>query len=103
SWLELDLRNVVKARHLRPMRRQHAPAERVDLAEGDRLEPPGPLEAKREAADAAEEVHDTLHAPSPSISTRAHSGTSIPMRYGFSRASLAHWYSGVVERAWARR
>jgi hypothetical protein len=46
--------NIVIARNIRPMLRQHAPAERVNLAERDGLESACAFKPKREAADAAE-------------------------------------------------
>lgn len=41
-----------------PMFRQNLPAEWINLAEGDRLEPARSFKAKREAADAGEEIKD---------------------------------------------
>lgn len=63
--------DVIVNRDSRPMLRQHAPAEWINLAERDRLETASALEAKAEPANAAEEVEDAHHrfiASSASIS-----------------------------------
>jgi hypothetical protein len=56
------LSHVVIAGNSRPVLRQHAAAERVDLAEGARLET-GALQAQAEPTDAAEQVEE-VHATS---------------------------------------
>ena len=50
--------DVVIAGHLGPVFRQHAPAEWINLAEGDRLKTARALKAKAETANAAEQVKD---------------------------------------------
>jgi hypothetical protein len=53
--LSAERANVVKAWNSRPVFRQHAPAEWIDLAERDGLEPARALQAQVEATDAREE------------------------------------------------
>ena len=64
--------DIVIARHLRPMLRQHAPAEGFDLAEGDRLEAARPLQPQAEAADAREQVEHLELTPAHLISPLCH-------------------------------
>lgn len=59
----VKLSDVVIAGNSGPVLGQHAPAPRVDLAEGDGLEP-GALKAQREAADARKQVEQP-HAALP--------------------------------------
>jgi len=51
-----ELTDVIVDRNSGPMLRQHAPAERIDLAERDRFETPGPFEAQAETAYATEKI-----------------------------------------------
>jgi hypothetical protein len=55
--------DVVMDRHPRPMLRQHAPAERIDLAERHRPEPARPLQPEAEPADPAEQVQGPERCP----------------------------------------
>jgi hypothetical protein len=59
---------IVIAGHPRPVFREHGAAMRVDLAERDRAEGAGPLQAERKPPDAGEQVeqakrfgHDAIH------------------------------------------
>jgi hypothetical protein len=46
---------------------QHAPAERIDLAERDGLEPARPLKTQVEAADSGKEAKHAKHHASPRV------------------------------------
>lgn len=59
AFIELPRFNVIVARHVGPVLRQHVACERINLAERHRLESARALQAKAEAANAAEEVKDT--------------------------------------------
>jgi hypothetical protein len=61
------LSHVMIAGNLRPMLRQHAPAERVNLAERDSLKSARALQSKIEAADAREQREDAqlAHSANP--------------------------------------
>jgi hypothetical protein len=56
--------HVFMARHFRPVPRQHAPAEWIDLAKGDRLESARALKAQVETTDASEQRQDAKAAHS---------------------------------------
>ena len=70
-----EFSNVMVARHLRPVFRQHAAGKFFDLAKGDRLETASAFEAKRESANAAEEVENAqlLHSPLHQMNSAHHS------------------------------
>ncbi len=79
--------------HLWPMLRQHLAAERINLAECNRLKSARPLKAEREAADAAEKVehpkpaHRTIPMP---IQSRRTTGAerAASMMAGIGQAAL---------------
>lgn len=59
NWSDIfapELRYVFELADVRPVFRQHAPAEWVNLAEGDGFESARALKAKAEAANSAEQV-----------------------------------------------
>ena len=63
-----EFANVMVARHLWPVFRQHAAGEFLDLAERDGLETASAFQPKREAADTAEEIED-IHPTPPAVQT----------------------------------
>lgn len=63
--------DVIVARDLGPVFRQHAAAEWFDLAERDGLEAACALKAEREAADAAKQVQDAVRSAHHSTPWRA--------------------------------
>lgn len=54
-----EFSNVMIARHLWPVFRQHAAGKFFNFAKGDRLKPAGAFQPKTETADPAEQVEDT--------------------------------------------
>src|SRR5690606_20270576 len=61
-----EFSDILVLPHVGPVLCQHAPAERVDLAESHRLETARALQAEREAANAGEKVeHLELAHPAP--------------------------------------
>jgi hypothetical protein len=50
--------HILMARHVRPVLREHLPAEPIDLAERHRAEAAGALEPETEAADAGKQIED---------------------------------------------
>nr|WP_052757334.1 hypothetical protein [Sphingobium chungbukense] len=67
-----EFSNVMIARHLRPVFRQHAAGKFFDLAKGDRLETASALKAKAETADAAEQVEDAQLLAPPNLMCGGH-------------------------------
>jgi hypothetical protein len=58
AFLKFSGLYIVVLRHVGPTFRQYASAERIDFAEGDRLEAARALKPEREAANAAEQIED---------------------------------------------
>ena len=56
-----EFSNVFIDRHPRPMLRQYAPTERLDLAERHGFKPAGPFQAQRETANPAKQVENLQH------------------------------------------
>src|SRR6185437_16197534 len=76
--------HVIVDRHLRPMLRQHAPAEPIDFAKRDGLES-GALQAERKGADAGEQV-EHVH-----FGGRCHGRAFIATFFSPHAAQLSRW------------
>jgi hypothetical protein len=81
---------IVIAGHLRPVFRQHPPAEWIDFAKGNGLKAARALKAKVEAADPSEQGEDAeaAHSANPCIPATTHTipatrPTVKRMRIGF--------------------
>jgi hypothetical protein len=75
-----DVADIFIDRHLWPVLVENGAAERLDLTEGDGAKPSCAMQAKAEAANAAEQVQDAEHHRPRRLICGACSWTSSPSR-----------------------